>query len=438
MIAIVVSRADAASEHIGSHLRDLADWETTEDTSRPDGAGGGTVYRTDGFALREFDALHLDIDDAADAFDDPELLVFASRHSGETGPLLTAHFTGNFGPAEYGGADDSLAEACPNAQAALLSAFEEHAPAGYEVGMECTHHGPSRVGVPSMFVELGSGEEQWEDPAGARAVAQAILDIEGVAPHRDRTVVGFGGGHYVPRFERVVRDTSWAVGHIAADWGLDAMGHPEEHRDVLAQAFEQSGAEYALVEGDRPALEAVVEDLGYRVVTETWLRAVDGRDLETVAALEEAICPVADGLRFGTAATTGDWAVRDLPSALLDAAQGTDREAVLAAADEHLVAYETIQSGSRVDGQGAVTPTGYDAFVDALVDVLAEKYDEVRREDGEVVARSQAFDPALAHEAGVPEGPKFGRLAGGQAVEIDGRTIAPADVSSERTERFPV
>ncbi|WP_439025593.1 D-aminoacyl-tRNA deacylase [Haloarchaeobius sp. DT45] len=436
MIAIVVSRADSASTHIGEHLLDLADWTPTEDTALSDGAGGGTVYRTDGFELREFDDLHLDLEDVAAAFDDPDLLVFASRHAGETGALLTAHFTGNFGPAEYGGADDSLAEACPNAQAELLTAFEKHAPEEYGVGMECTHHGPSRVGVPSMFVELGSDEDQWTDPAGARAVAQAILELRGVDPHRERTVVGFGGGHYVPRFERVVRETSWAVGHIAADWGLDAIGHPAEHRDVLDQAFVQSGAEYALVEDERPVLESVIADLGYRVVSETWLRTVDEQDLDTVATLEEAICPVEDGLRFGAA--TDEYEIRPLPGDLLDAAQGTDREAVLAAAAANLVAYETVQSGTRVAGRAATSQEGYDAFVDELVAIITEKYDEVERTGDEVVARAYGFDPELAHEAGVPEGPAFGRLAGGEPVEVDGRTITPADVATERVERFEV
>ena len=131
MIAIVVSRADSASERIGDHLLDLADWERREDGSRPDAEGGGTVYSREGFELREFDALHLEIEDAVEAFgdsDSPDLLVFASRHSGDTGPLLTAHFTGNFGPAEYGGVEGGLAEACPNAHARLLEAFEEYAP----------------------------------------------------------------------------------------------------------------------------------------------------------------------------------------------------------------------------------------------------------------------------------------------------------------------
>lgn len=227
MLGIVVSRADSASTHIGEHLLELDDWEHHEDDSRPDAAGGGTVYRTEGACLREFEGLHLNLERPAAAFADPTLVVFASRHSGETGQLLTAHHTGNAGPAEFGGSANEFARACPSAHARVIDVLETHAPEGYSVGMECTHHGPSEVGAPSMFVEVGSAEPQWEDPAAARAVAQAILDLCGVAPdrpvedagtgsdseeHTRRQFVGLGGGHYAPRFERVVRETDWAAG----------------------------------------------------------------------------------------------------------------------------------------------------------------------------------------------------------------------------------
>ncbi|NHN47609.1 hypothetical protein G9464_08370 [Halostella sp. JP-L12] len=450
MIAIVVSRADEASEHVGEHLLELGDWERRRDEERPDADGGGVYYRTDGFELRTFDDLHLHVDDPAAAFDDPDWLAFASRHSGDTGALLTAHFTGNFGPAEYGGQDQALAEACPNAHARVVAAFAERAPEEYDVGMECTHHGPSEVSVPSMFVELGSGEAEWEDPAGARAVAGAILDLRGVDPHRDRTLVGFGGGHYAPRFTRIVRETGWAVGHIAADWCLDAMGAPEENRDVVRRAFEQSGATHAVVDGDRPELEGVIEGLGYRAVSETWAREVDDVPLSLAEALEAALVPVDDGLRFGDRArrrdpdsdgggerVPADFDVVPLPDDLLAEAQAIDPDATREAVASATVAFETREGGTRARGRAAV-PAGddLDDLVEALAAILREKFDDVAVEDDAVVATETAFDPELAAKLGVPQGPEFGALADGEAVTVDGETIPPEVVHSERTHRF--
>ncbi|MFB6173858.1 MAG: D-aminoacyl-tRNA deacylase [Halobacteriales archaeon] len=458
MIAVVVSRADSASEHIGEQLRAVADWERHSDGNRPDGEGGGTYYRREGFELRTFDDLHLHLERPAAAFEtDPNLLVFVSRHAGETGPLLTAHFTGNFGGADYGGDPGAFARACPNAHARVVEQLTECAPDGYEVGIECTHHGPTDVGAPSMFVEIGSGPEQWDDPAAAGAAARAVLNIEGVAPDRpadggnggapNRQVVGFGGGHYAPRFERIVRETPWAVGHVGADWALEGMGDPREHRDRIDRAFRESAAEYAVVEGDRPRLEATVEDLGYRAVSETWVREVGTASLALVGALEDALVPVDDGLRFGDplpGTDPGDdpgeaFETVDLPDGLLERAASIDAGATREAVAARTLAFGTVEGGSRVAGRAAVAEASdREALVDALASLLAREYDAVTREDGAVVARRTAFDPERARDLGVPEGPAFGDLAAGQPVEVDGREIDPAAVRTERVDRFEV
>ncbi|WP_435152756.1 D-aminoacyl-tRNA deacylase [Haladaptatus sp. DFWS20] len=447
MIAVVVSRADYASEHIGEHLRSETEWTVHEDDSRPDADGGGRYYRTDGFELREFESLHLDIENVADAFSNPDVLVFASRHSGDTGPLLTAHFTGNFGPAEYGGTDGTVAETCPNAQAELLRAFDDHAPDSYEVGMECTHHGPSEVGVPSMFVELGSDEEQWHDSKAARAVARAILDLRGVEPTRERQLVGFGGGHYAPRFERIVRETEWAVGHIASNWNLETMGAPAEARETIRQAFERSGAEYAVCEGEYPELASVVADLGYRLVSETWVREVSGVPLSLVAELESELSSVESGLRFGASArplddsddSAHEYEIVSLPTDLLDSTTGIDRDETREAVAKHSIAFETEQGGTRVAGRAAVRGTNeYDAIIDALAKLLDRKYEAVDRTSDEIKAHEVAFDPEKARKLGVSEGPKFGKLSSGTTVTVNGRTISPDAVRTERTHTFPI
>jgi len=301
----------------------------------------------------------------------------------------------------------------------VVDALATHAPEGYDVGIECTHHGPTDTAVPSLFVEVGSAEPQWADPAAAGAVARAVFDLRGTGPDlvgsdgRPRHIVGFGGGHYAPRFTRIVRETAWTVGHVAADWGLGEMGAPDANRDVLAAAFERSDATHAVIEGDRPDLVETVEALGHRVVSETWVRAVGDRPLALVEALEASITPVSEGLRFGSVVPDlggedphdGDdpdsrsdpldaVSVRELPEELLARAQGIDGDAdgdgdgdtatddpARTAVETNAVAFETEQGGTRAVGRAAfatgdVTPD-YDDLVADLAAVLATAYDEV-------------------------------------------------------------
>lgn len=446
MLGVIVSRADDASTHIAEHLQEIADFDSVRDESRPDAAGGGTVYRAEGIEIREFDGWHLELERPADAFSDPSLVVFASRHSGETGPLLTAHHPGNFGPADHGGEDNAVARACPNAHARVTAALAEYAPEGYDAGIEVTHHGPTDVGAPAMFVELGSGPEQWADPDGARAVAQAILDLRGVAPDRPasddetrRHLVGLGGGHYAPRFERVVRETDWAIGHVAADWGLDAMAEDQAPRtQTLQAACEASRAAYVLVDGDRPEAD-IVRELGYRVVSETWVRETDGVPLSLVRAVEREVGAVEEGLRLGDPALgyDGEFVVVPLPAELLEEVRGIDREATRETLTSNALAVLTDQGGTRVTGPAVFAREGdREAVIDGLLEVLRQRYDAVEREGSVAVAREQRFDPELARTLGIPEGPAFGRLADGEAVSVDGERIPPEAVRKEHERQF--
>ena len=457
MIGIVVSRADEASTQLGQQLRAVGEWTAHEDERRADGDGGGTYYTTAGFELREFDTIHIELDDPGAAFSDPEdldFIVFVSRHAGDTGRLLTAHVTGNFGPAEYGGDAGSFARAAPGAHKTVVEALSEYAPDDYEVGIECTHHGPTACSTPSMFVELGSGEEQWNDSEAARAIAKAVLDLRGVAAdHRPdgleapRHVVGFGGGHYTPRCERIVTDTDWAVGHIGSDWQLDAMGDPAANREVIEAAFEASAAELAVVDGEKPDLERVIDDLGYRVVSETWLRTVGERPRTVVAAAETTLSAVADGVRFGEVAVDSDgdpnpteaWTVVSLPDDLIAAANGIDADATLVAVTETTIAYETTEGATLPAGRALVADTtDFDQLIDRLAGLLVTDYESVEQTTEGVICRDTGFDPEKADTLGVPEGPKFGRLAAGETITINGREITPESVESERIERFTV
>jgi D-aminoacyl-tRNA deacylase len=163
-----------------------------------------------------------------------------------------------------------------------------------------------------------------------------------------------------------------------------------------------------------------------------------------VERLEADLATVGEGLRFGerSAANPDAVSIRDLPAELLSRAQGIDSAAARDAVAANAVAFDTEQAGTRAAGaaafvDGAEAP-GYADLVADLAAVLADGYDAVEVTEGAVVARETAFDPRLARERGVPEGPAFGRLADGDSVAVDGETVTPDEVSRSRTDRFPV
>ncbi|MCG2783360.1 MAG: D-aminoacyl-tRNA deacylase, partial [Candidatus Altiarchaeales archaeon] len=87
----------------------------------------------------------------------PSFAIVASRHSSKSGtPTLTCHSTGNFGPAEAGGNPRELGIAPALYLRQALLNLKKNPPAGYEISLEVTHHGPSSLPFPIMFVEVGS------------------------------------------------------------------------------------------------------------------------------------------------------------------------------------------------------------------------------------------------------------------------------------------
>jgi D-aminoacyl-tRNA deacylase len=168
-----------------------------------------------------------------------DAVIFASRHKSESNePALTTHTTGNTtSRADFGGNPKSLSHVDPRRlRAALLSLDKsrESLNLNYNVTLEATHHGPTELGVPTMFVEIGSTEKEWNDNRAASAVSEAIWKAA-TEPSSGRIAVGFGGGHYCNKQTEAVRNDGFAFGHIFSKYFFD-----EYDEGMVRMAFDRT------------------------------------------------------------------------------------------------------------------------------------------------------------------------------------------------------
>ncbi len=199
--------------------------------------------------------------------DDVELMVFLSRHRSESGARsLTVHPPGNPASADLGGVPKTLVPSAPHEMTAALRNLVGTAEGlDYAVTFEVTHHGPS-LEAPTLFIEIGSSEAEWNDPEAGKAVAEAVSGIMGGIDLSTTTLIGIGGGHYAPRFTEIVQGYNASVGHMIPTYHVDNIDAP-----LILQAMEKTGADGAYLHRKsmrsepRRRIIGLLEDLGIKV-----------------------------------------------------------------------------------------------------------------------------------------------------------------------------
>jgi D-aminoacyl-tRNA deacylase len=364
-----------------------------------------------------------------DADLDADLIIFISRHSSrQPVPALTVHVTGNYASADLGGEERTLPPAAPEWMHALLRRCAENAPEGYRVSYEVTHHGPTDLATPSLFIEIGSTHAEWTDPAAGHAVAMSILTAE---PEPTISMIGFGGTHYAVRQTEIALRSRAAFGHIASS----NRQVPALDLDLVRAMAEKSGAVAAYI--DRKALsreeESLVDDLldraGILTLTESEILDIGEVDWDSYLLIRRLAEEIAPGSRVKIHAMQGSGTPvtvsvnRDLLSEVLK----SDKKSFLSKVREMPVA--TLSNGSE-----EVLPTfiTYESGMSRLANDLTTLCVKLLLISGNTVAardrlliRKTRFDPEKARRLGVPPGPLFGKLAGGREIEIEGRRITP-------------
>ncbi|MFW9774017.1 MAG: D-aminoacyl-tRNA deacylase [Candidatus Thorarchaeota archaeon] len=166
----------------------------------------------------------------------PDFLIFASRHSSKTErPAFLIHTTGNWGEnTDFGGnsKDLSLTSALLH-KAGFLSLINQYTLenlANFSIDIEVSHHGPTILEKPLIFMELGSNKKEWVINEAGEFLAISILKtifkfIELDESQNQQVGIGFGGTHYAPNFNRLIKTKDVAISFICPKYNVQDLDY---------------------------------------------------------------------------------------------------------------------------------------------------------------------------------------------------------------------
>ena len=206
----------------------------------------GDVYRGKNFDLIEIDSPAISADWLDEKYE-YDGFIFLSKHAAESGTLaLTCHSTGNFDEAKFGGNQKELAIPYPDLQKRYMQKlWDVHESfSDFEITIEATHHGPTHLKKPSIFVEIGTTELQWNDETLCFAVAQLVVNTlekpRGTSPF----AICFGGTHYSEKFTKELLFGKYALGTVMPKHALNFLT-PDLFEHLLTQ---NNGVQAALLD----------------------------------------------------------------------------------------------------------------------------------------------------------------------------------------------
>jgi D-aminoacyl-tRNA deacylase len=421
-VALVSSRQDKAGMNIRNHIGQLMD------------AGGTETWRE---LARTYEFIEVDErlihTERIDRRSDADLVIFLSRHySANPVPVLTVHVTGNFGEAELGGTARTLAPAATAMMQATLRSLAKNCPEGYRVSYEVTHHGPTDLCLPSFFVEIGSTEKEWTDPAAGLAVARSVLSAVMQDPV---LLIGFGGTHYATRETEIALTSRGAFCHIAHTREVAKL-----YETMVGTMMEKSGAvaayfdRKALNREDLNRLTGMLETLGIPRLSESEILSMGHLPWDRYHATREMAGKVSAGARIYVHNLQGDGILSlvRIDPVLLGEAVKSDEPGLI-----HGLGMLPLVHLSTQDNRLLPAFITYEKHTSQIINDLNTLCVKIIRskeitatEKDKLIITKVRFDPHKARELGVPPGPFFKQLAGGQPVEINGRMITPAMVSS--------
>lgn len=232
---LVASKKDPASnvmaEYLIDHLgfsKNKNNYAQNSSSLNPNNNDSSESYWYDNITLHlSHNSSLLYLDKLDEKYPESEAFIFLSRHSSESGiPTLTCHFTGNFSDSNpYGGNPRELGICYPSLQKQYIkeiNGYRSLVP-DYEIIIEATHHGPTSLKKPSLFIEIGSTEKQWADRRAASIVCDSLLSVitrKNANTPCKSVGIALGGTHYPTKFNQLLLESEFGLAAVAAKHNL--------------------------------------------------------------------------------------------------------------------------------------------------------------------------------------------------------------------------
>lgn len=231
-IALIAALKDEAGMNMVNYLTSNKDFQMSRSDSQ---VYESSKYRNVTLYVTNRDLLLLEDYNVSDR---PTSFVFLSRHRSASGiASLTCHSTGNFSQDTlYGGKPNELGMANPSMLKAYFNELYRNRSfvPNYQITLEATHHGPTSFKGPILFVEIGSGPEQWNDSNAARVVCNAILEVSSLYLRgSNRVALALGGTHYPEKLNKILRETDFCIAYIATKNNLQFIDDKMIHQMIL-------------------------------------------------------------------------------------------------------------------------------------------------------------------------------------------------------------
>jgi D-aminoacyl-tRNA deacylase len=160
------------------------------------------------------------------------MVIFLSKHASKSKtPTLTSHGTGNFSDIVLlGGKPKEIGNTFPSFQKVYMKNIYEKRQElfGYDLTIEATHHGPTSLVNPILFIEIGSSEIQWANKTTASIVCKSVLEsIKNIGKYienNNTTIgIGIGGNHYPQKYNELILFSNVAFGPIISKYNLASI-----------------------------------------------------------------------------------------------------------------------------------------------------------------------------------------------------------------------